>query len=96
MFLFFGGALAHGQVDGSLLWGDGDLLDVLSPLSLEEKLVLLFLLHILLLLKEGGHTIFKTCLFIFIYSFLAIPHSIEKKPKKHPIINRNTNLQNSI
>lgn len=75
MLLLFGGSLAHGQVDRRLLWGDGDLLNVLSPLGLEKELVLLFLLHILLLLKEGGHTTFKTSIFYaVIYSFLANAH----------------------
>lgn len=49
MFLLLAGPLAYGQVDGRLLGGDGELVDVLSPLGLE---VFVFLLFSFLLLLE--------------------------------------------
>ena len=51
VFLFLARALADSQVHGGLLGGNGDLVDVLSPLGLEVLVFLSLLLLVLHLLK---------------------------------------------
>lgn len=55
LFFLFGGAFAHSQIDWCLLWGNGDLFNVFSPLCLEQ-LTFLFLFHsVLLFLRKNKY-----------------------------------------